>query len=197
MEILLLYIAAYLLGSIPTAVLVSKKFYGLDVRDYGSGNAGATNTIRVLGTKAGVSVLIFDILKAFAAVKLAWLMGDENTTLLKLGLGITAVFGHIFPVFAKFKGGKGIASLLGFLLAVYPLAALLSIGIFVIVFISTRFVSLSSIFGAFSLPFWMIALGIKDRESLIFGILISCLVLISHQKNIERLVRKEESKIKL
>lgn len=197
MEIIPLYILAYLLGSVPTAVWVGKTFYNKDIRNFGSGNAGATNTFRVLGKKAGIPVLLIDILKAYLAVNLATIFFDEPSVLLQLGLGITAVIGHIFPVFAKFKGGKGIASLLGFILAIYPEAGFLSIGIFLIVFIVTHYVSLGSIVAAFSLPIWMVVLGINDRTSLIFGMTITCLVLISHQKNIERLTRKQENKIHL
>jgi glycerol-3-phosphate acyltransferase PlsY len=197
LDIILLYIFAYILGSIPTAVWVGKAFFDTDVRDFGSGNAGATNTFRVLGKKAGIPVLICDILKSFAAVKLSFLIVEEPSIALQLGLGITAVLGHIFPVFAKFKGGKGIASLLGLILAVYPEAAALSILVFAVFFLLTKYVSLGSIMAAFSLPIWMIILGIQDRPSLLFGMAITCIVLISHQKNIERLTRREENKIRL
>ncbi|MBL7713753.1 MAG: glycerol-3-phosphate acyltransferase, partial [Chitinophagaceae bacterium] len=122
---ILLVLFAYLLGSIPSAVWVSKRFYGIDIREHGSGNAGATNTFRVLGKNAGVIVMIADMLKGFIAVKLSILSTytwtSEPFVNLQVILGIAAVLGHIFPVWAGFRGGKGIATLFGMILGIQPL----------------------------------------------------------------------------
>lgn len=191
---------AYTLGSIPTAVWVGKIFYDTDVREYGSGNAGATNTFRVLGKKAGIPVLIIDALKGLAAVKLVDLFAQEPISdaayvNYQLALGIAAVIGHIFPVFAGFRGGKGIATLLGLMLAVHHQGALLALGVFIVVFGLTRFVSLGSMTAALSFPFIIVLVYQATIPSLIiFSMFIAILVLITHQKNIERLFRREESK---
>ncbi len=191
---------AYFLGSIPTAVWVGKIFYDTDVREYGSGNAGATNTFRVLGKKAGIPVLLIDALKGFAAVKLVVFFAEEPITdaafvNYQLALGIAAVIGHIFPVFAGFRGGKGIATLLGLMLAVHHQGALIALGIFIVVFAITRFVSLGSMTAALSFPFIIVLIYQTTVPSLIvFSMFVAILVLITHQKNIERLFRREENR---
>ncbi len=197
-----LLLCAYVLGSIPTAVWIGKYFYKIDVREYGSGNAGATNAFRVLGKKAGIPVLLIDVLKGFAAVCLAYLShytkNSNQLINLQLVLGIASLVGHIFPVFASFRGGKGIATLLGIILAVHPMAALVSIAVFILVLIVSSYVSLSSIVAAVCFPIVVIVLFKTTAPSLIiFSILIAIMVLITHQKNIERLLRREESKAKL
>jgi acyl phosphate:glycerol-3-phosphate acyltransferase len=148
---------AYLMGSIPSAVWIGKIFFGIDIRQHGSGNAGATNTFRVLGKAAGITVLAMDVSKGLIAITLlAWLNPYEAETLaqvnFKLVIGITAVMGHIFPVFAGFKGGKGVATLLGVVTALHWQAALICIGIFLIIFLMTRYVSLGSMVTAISFP---------------------------------------------
>lgn len=194
--------AAYLLGSIPTAVWIGKFFYRIDVREYGSGNAGATNTFRVLGKKAGIPVLLIDVMKGFAAVSLAHCSGYVPHTTqfinLQLVLGIASLIGHIFPIFASFRGGKGIATLLGIILAVHLYAALIAMGIFIVVLLISSYVSLSSITAAVMFPVIVIVIFRETVPSLvIFSILIAIMVLITHQKNIERLLRREESKAKI
>lgn len=195
-------IGAYLLGSIPTAVWIGKYFYRIDVREYGSGNAGATNTFRVLGKKAGIPVLLIDVLKGFAAVNLAYISNysphSNQFINLQLVLGIASLIGHIFPIFASFRGGKGIATLLGIILAVHLFAALSAIGIFIIVLLISSYVSLSSIIAAVLFPLIVIGIFKETVPSLIiFSILIAIMVLITHQKNIERLLRREESKSRI
>lgn len=198
-------IIAYLLGSVASAVWIGQIFYGTDVREYGSGNAGATNAFRVLGKKAGIAVLLLDSLKGWLAVNIAHLLnltgiehyipGTGQFVDLQLTLGIAALLGHIFPVYVGFRGGKGIATLLGIILAVHPTAALISIGVFVIVLLTTRFVSLGSMIAALAFPVVIILIYETTVPSLIiFSLSIAILVLITHQKNIERLIRKEESK---
>lgn len=193
---------AYLIGSIPTAVWIGKVFYGIDVREYGSGNAGATNTFRVLGKKAGIPVLLIDVFKGWISVNMAYLTdyrpGSEQFVNFQLVMGIAALLGHIFPVYAGFRGGKGIATLLGIVLAVHPPAALISISIFILVLLISRYVSLGSMIAALSFPVLIIVVFKSVIPSLvIFSLVIAVLVLITHQKNIERLLRREESKTKL
>ncbi|MFT6441383.1 MAG: glycerol-3-phosphate acyltransferase PlsY [Salibacteraceae bacterium] len=198
-EILGLLIA-YLLGSIPTAVWVGRIFYGKDVREFGSGNAGATNTFRVLGKKAGIPVLLFDILKGSIAVYLAcyfvdYQEGTSDFVNYQLVLGIGVLIGHIFPVYVGFRGGKGIATLLGIMIAIHPQAAFSCIGIFLAVFLLTKYVSLGSMISAICFPLLIILVFKSEIPSLvIFSIFIAIMVLITHQKNIERLLRKNESK---
>lgn len=194
---------AYLLGSIPTAVWVGRIFYGLDIREHGSGNAGATNTFRVMGAKAGIPVLLFDIFKGWAAVKLIYLTnyyipGTGSFVNFELLLGISALLGHIFPIYVGFKGGKGVATLLGLVLAIHPYSALVAIAIFLLSLIITKYVSLSSMITGFSYPILVIIVFKTTTISLcIFSLVIAILLLFTHQKNIERLLKREESKANL
>jgi acyl phosphate:glycerol-3-phosphate acyltransferase len=200
---ILLVVLAYMIGSIPTSVWVSRGFFGVDIRDYGSGNAGATNTYRVLGQKWGTFVMVIDILKGSAAALLYLFiphyLGDENEfqrTNFQIGLGLTAVLGHIFPLWAGFKGGKGVATLFGMVLAIQPLVAVGCVGVFLLVLYLTRYVSLSSILASLALPFFIILI-FREQESLyrIFGIAVALLVIFTHQKNINRLLHGSESKV--
>ncbi|HEY9561758.1 MAG TPA: glycerol-3-phosphate 1-O-acyltransferase PlsY [Anseongella sp.] len=191
---------AYLTGSIPTAVWLGKIFYGIDIREFGSGNAGATNTFRVLGKKAGIPVMLIDILKGFAATNLAFLFSINNPGTIpfinfQLALGIAAVMGHIFPVYAGFRGGKGIATLFGMILAIQSEAALYCVLVFVVMLLLTKYVSLSSMMASFTYPI-VIIFVIKEpvRSVVLFGICVCVLVLITHQKNIERLLKRKEGK---
>ncbi len=204
-ENILFLLLAYLIGAFPSAVWLGRTFYNTDVREYGSGNAGATNTFRTLGAKAGVPVLLMDILKGWLAVNLVYfvtdnqLLSDEKFFELKLVFGIAAVIGHLFPVYTGFRGGKGIATMLGFMLGIYWQAALLSALVFVITFLISKYVSLSSIIASLAFPFIVIViLGINNANTslIIFSIFVPILSLITHQKNIERLIRREENKAK-
>lgn len=199
-------LAAYLFGSVPSAVWIGQAFYGIDVREYGSGNAGATNTFRVLGTKAGITVMVLDILKGFTATNLAYFIGLSITgphnsiqfVNYQLALGITAVMGHLFPVFAGFRGGKGIATLFGMVLAVHFQASVVCVSVFLIVLMLTRYVSLSSIAAGFSFPLSIIFIFHSPLRSIVlYGMCICVLILITHQKNIERLLKGKESKINM
>ena len=201
MKELLLILLAYLIGSIPTALLISKRFFGIDIRDYGSGNMGATNTFRVLGSRYGTMVMAFDILKGMGAVALYnfipyYLHNDLDRTNFMLGLGLAAVVGHIFPIFAGFKGGKGVATLLGMVLAVQPIIAISCIGVFVLVLYLTRYVSLSSILAAVALPICVLWIW-NEHEVLyrVFALLVAILVVFTHQKNIGRILRGVESRM--
>ena len=206
-ELILFLLLAYLTGAFPSAVWVGKTFYKKDVREYGRGNAGATNTFRVLGKNAGVPVLIMDILKGWLAVNYVFFLSThyilvEVPALLfetQLAFGIAAVIGHLFPVYTGFRGGKGIATLLGLLIGLSPIAALVSIIMFVIVFIISKYVSLGSIIASIAFPLVVFfILNEKDVNSSleIFSFFVPILTLITHQKNIERLVRGEENKVK-
>lgn len=199
-------LAAYLFGSVPSAVWIGQAFYGIDVREYGSGNAGATNTFRVLGTKAGITVMVLDILKGFTATNLAYFIGLSITgphnsiqfVNYQLALGITAVMGHLFPVFAGFRGGKGIATLFGMVLAVHFQASVVCVSVFLVVLMLTRYVSLSSIAAGFSFPLSIIFIFHSPLRSIVlYGMCICVLILITHQKNIERLLKGKESKINM
>ncbi len=201
MKELILIIIAYLLGSIPTALIISKKYFGIDIRDYGSGNMGATNTFRVLGSKYGTIVMVIDILKGIAAVALFnflphYLSNELERTNFMIGLGLAAVIGHVFPIFANFKGGKGVATLFGMILAVQPVVAISCVGVFLLVLYLTRYVSLSSILGALMLPVSVLWIW-NEHEIMyrIFALLVAFMVLITHQKNIGRILKGVESRI--
>lgn len=201
-EFILVILLAYLFGSIPTAVLVSKSYHGIDVREHGSKNAGATNVFRVLGKRSGTLVLIIDILKGFTAANLILLFPGINTLddiyLSKILLGIAAVIGHLYPVFAGFRGGKGIATLLGMVIALNPVLALSVVAVFLIVQMITHMVSAGSICAAasFSIFAWSIY-GYKEPSLLIFGLVATLLVLFTHRGNIIRILNGTEKKIYL
>ncbi|MEO6721475.1 MAG: glycerol-3-phosphate 1-O-acyltransferase PlsY [Ferruginibacter sp.] len=201
MKELLLIVLAYFIGSIPTALIVSKTFFHIDIRDYGSGNMGATNTFRVLGSKYGTVVMIFDILKGIAAVALynflpGYLSDEWARTNLMVGLGLAAVLGHIFPVFAQFRGGKGVATLFGMILTVQPVIAVSCVGVFLLVLYLTRYVSLSSILAGIALPICVLWIWNDDVVLYrIFAILVAALILLTHQKNIVKILRGSESRV--
>ena len=202
MDILLYFllpVTAYLLGSIPTSIWIGKGFYGIDVRQHSSGNAGATNTIRVLGWKAGIPVFFVDSLKGFAAANLVVFAHIESGTNLhvniQLLLGFCALIGHVFPIFADFKGGKGVATLLGVVIALSPIPAALTFGVFLIILFIFKYVSLGSIIAGCAFPIIIFSLFPESPISLKIASIIMSLVLIStHRKNIKRLLRGEESK---
>src|ERR1700760_1256513 len=198
---ILLILSAYLIGSIPTAVWISRSFFGIDIREYGSGNAGATNTFRVLGSKWGSIVMSADVLKGVLATSLYifipyYLQNEGDRTNFMVGLGLAAVVGHIFPIWAEFRGGKGVATLFGMIIAIQPLAAVCCIAVFLLVLYLTRFVSLSSILA--SVAFAVFILYIFDAKETLyrgFAIAVALMVLLTHQKNITRLLRGNENKV--
>ena len=201
MNELLLIVLAYLIGSIPSSVWVSQYFFKIDIRDYGSGNPGATNTYRVLGPKWGTIVMLTDMLKGIAAVKLALLLpayadNEINLQNLQTGLGLAAVVGHIFPIWADFRGGKGVATLFGLVLGISPWTALSCVGVFMLVLYLTRFVSLSSILASVAFPvFILVIFNVENPAYRVFAIAVALMVLLTHQKNIGRLIRGDESKV--
>jgi acyl phosphate:glycerol-3-phosphate acyltransferase len=201
MNELLLIVLAYLIGSIPTSVWVSHYFFGIDIREYGSGNAGATNTYRVLGPKWGTIVMVTDMVKGMIAVKLALLLPDYADSdirfiNLQIVLGLAAVIGHIFPIWADFRGGKGVATLFGLVLGISPLTALCCSGVFLAVLFLTRFVSLSSILASIAFPiFILIIFNVDNHIYRVFAIAVALMVVLTHQKNIGRILKGSESKV--
>ncbi|MEN9885246.1 MAG: hypothetical protein RLZZ420_2463 [Bacteroidota bacterium] len=196
-----LIILAYLLGSIPTSLIISRTQFNIDIRDYGSGNAGATNTFRVLGSRWGSIVMFLDVLKGILAVKLALLLpfyidNEFARTNFQIGLGLAAVLGHIFPIWADFRGGKGVATLFGLIIAISPFTALGCVGVFLLVLFLTRFVSLSSILASMAFPvFILVIFNVENDAYRIFAIAVALLVVLTHQKNIGRLLSGSENKV--
>ncbi len=203
MNEMMLVVLAYLLGSIPTSIWVSKAVFGIDIRQYGSGNPGATNTFRVLGSKWGAFVMISDISKGVIATSLYilipfYLQNELARTNFMIVLGMAAVLGHIFPIWADFKGGKGVATILGMALAIQPIVALICIIVFLITLFTTRFVSLSSMLA--SVVFMVLILFIfneKETSYRVFAIIVAFMVVVTHQKNIRRLLNGKENKAPL
>lgn len=210
MNVLLIIIGAlmaYLIGSIPTAVWYARKFHHIEIREHGSGNAGATNTFRVLGAKSGIIVLIIDILKGWFATKVAnlpfWLgaIHENDIMLYKLIFGLIAVIGHVFPIYERFKGGKGVATLLGMVIALQFNIALACLGIFLVVFFLSKYVSLGSLLAALSYPILLLTKVVPPKANpqlmIGFGVVMCLTVVLTHRKNVKRLLKGEESKIYL
>jgi acyl phosphate:glycerol-3-phosphate acyltransferase len=193
-------ILAYLLGSIPTSVWVGKIFHGIDVREHGSGNAGATNVIRVLGWKTGIPVLIVDVAKGWLAAYLPVLMklsepGSGDMTTLQIVAGLAAIIGHVFPVFAGFRGGKGVGSTFGVLLSIHPLLTLSCAGVFLAVLLITGYVSVSSMSAGVAFPVLLFTvLQTPSTVFKIFSVFVAVALILTHRKNIQRLIKGEESK---
>jgi glycerol-3-phosphate acyltransferase PlsY len=189
---------AYLLGSIPFGYILVRIFRKEDIRTTGSGNIGATNVARSGAKGLGILTLLLDLLKGFAAVKLAEHLAPGTPGFpsdLAVAAGVAAVVGHIFPVWLSFKGGKGVATALGVFLALAPLAALCAVGVFIVVFAITRYVSLASILAAVMMPPFCL-LWMPDRSPVFVGgvIFISLLVIAKHHANIARLMQGKESR---
>ncbi len=194
-------IAGYLLGSIPTAVWVGQWFYGIDVRTRGSGNAGATNTIRVLGVKAGIPVIIVDVLKGYLAVAFCNTLAsagglNDVPHSLEILAAAAAVIGHTLPVFAGLRGGKGVATLLGAGIGLFPVASWLAVLVFVLFLLATRYVSLSSMIAGFSFTFMVLLFFPPPHWAhYILAVGVSVFLPITHRKNIRRLIEGTESKV--
>jgi acyl phosphate:glycerol-3-phosphate acyltransferase len=190
-------IFAYLLGSIPSAVWYGKIFHGVDIRQHGSGNAGATNSLRIFGKKAGIIVLIFDSLKGFLAVYLTKHFLKTDNELLPLLIGVLVVLGHIYPVFAQFRGGKGVATAIGVIVAVLPMAALGCIVVFFLTVLLTKYVSLGSLLGALAFPV-QVSLkrwnDVSDPYYIGLAWLFFFVLAYTHRENIQRLIKGSESK---
>jgi glycerol-3-phosphate acyltransferase PlsY len=212
MEILLIILVSYLIGSIPSALIISKVFYGFDIRQKGSGNMGSTNTFRVLGWKAGTIVQLLDILKGVAAVVVAVMIfngvlpfpnatGFEDITVVKTIAGVAAVMGHVWTAFAGFRGGKGINTALGMLIGIAPVELAVAVGIFLLVVFASGYISLGSILAAVSLPTTMVVrynifhVEIEGYHTLIFFCIgLAVLIIYTHRANIRRLAEGRENR---
>jgi len=200
-ETILGFLLAYLLGSIPSAVWFGKLIHGIDVREHGSGNAGTANTIRVLGWKTGIPVLLIDLAKGWTASMLPVFLhlAEPQSALLtniQIFTGLTAILGHIFPIFAGFRGGKGVATVFGVLLAIQPLLTLCCLGVFLTVFLITGIVSVSSMSAGIAFPILLFLFF--DTPSLIFkvfSVVVAIALLVTHRKNIRRLMKGEEKRL--
>ena len=200
MKTFILIVIAYILGSIPNALWIGKVFKGIDVREHGSKNTGSTNAARVLGAKLGILTLILDISKGAIPVALSFFMKAyllENMTgissLDPIMVGIFAIIGHSFSLFMKFKGGKAVATTVGVFTVLVPKALLLAAVVFFVIFAVTRYVSVSSITAAISLPIF-IFFFYWDVPYTIFGGIIAILIIVKHKSNIQRLLNGTESK---
>ena len=198
-----LLVASYLLGGIPTSYIFGKIFKHIDIRNFGSGNVGATNALRVLGVKMGVTTLILDIGKGFVAVYLSKLMMQKyeigNMELILIFVGMAAITGHIFSIYLGFKGGKGVATSAGVFLALIPMAFGIAFAIFFIVVALSKYVSLGSILAAVTLVAGELIINFKNGFSqkgyLVFTIIIALFIIIKHKSNIKRLMAGNENKI--
>ena len=202
-------VIAYLLGSIPSAVWIGKKYYGVDIREHGSKNAGTTNMLRVLGRRAAIPVFVLDFFKGFAAVSLFSIMryDPDITSAWLINLKILGVFaavlGHIFPIFANFKGGKGVATLVGAVTGIYPQIILLCFGVWALVVMISHYVSLASMSAGCCFPLFVIIYSSTEWSRyndisftfILFAFAVAGLLIWSHRKNIERLKAGTESKI--
>lgn len=206
-EVVLISIVAYVLGSISSAIILCKLIYNKDIRMEGSRNPGANNVRRVFGWKAGVTVFLFDFFKGWAAIKLIEFtsvpIGSELYSQIEIILTLCAFLGHVFPIFFNFKGGKGVAVLAGAMYAIHPYAALMSIGVFLLMLLITRYISLSVLITAISYPLFMNILFGKILEEdmtttiRIFSILVAILLPMTHLSNIGRLLTGKEERFKL
>lgn len=207
--IVTLLLIAYLLGSVPSAVWIGKRYYGIDIREHGSKNAGTTNMLRILGRRAALPVFAIDFIKGFVAVSVMSIMQyDDNISPwwlinLKIIAVFVAVLGHIFPVFANFKGGKGVATLVGAITGIQPNIALFCFGVWLLVFMISHYVSLASIIAGFCFPVFVSIFsgsiykryGDTSVSFIIFSIVVALMLVWTHRKNIERLLAGTESKV--
>ena len=192
-------LTAYLIGSIPFGLLVSKKVTGLDIREHGSGNIGATNVFRVAGKPWGILVFLLDAAKGFFAVRFPDAFLDTpGSTSFALVLGIAALLGHSFPVWLSFRGGKGVAASLGIFLAIAFWPALITFGLWIAVFAATRIISISSLAAALMFPL-VILLTCREQEGfawlLAASFLLTGFMFFTHRANIRRLLNHEEKKL--
>ena len=206
--VLLLLMVAYLLGSIPSAVWIGRHYFGIDIREHGSKNAGATNMLRVLGLRAALPVFVIDFLKGFIAVTLMALLRFDAALSpmwiinLKIIAVVPVVLGHIFPIFASFRGGKGVSTLIGAITGIQPHLALMCFAVWVVIFIFTHYVSLASIAAGCAFPVFVsifsvinyLRHGDTSIAFILFSIAVAVLLIWTHRANIARLRKGEENK---
>lgn len=213
LSILVVVLLSYLIGAIPTSLWIGKYYFKIDIREHGSGNAGATNTFRILGWKAGTIVLLFDFGKGLLCTtvisQLAWSIGDgpavlysnwEPEAMILIFAGVAAVVGHMFPVYSKFIGGKGAATACGMLYGIEPISISISLAIFLIVMFSTRYVSMGSIISSIVYPFSQLILryGFNwdiDGSIILFSSALALGIVIKHKGNIKRLFEGTENRV--
>lgn len=205
LSLILIILLSYLAGSIPTSIIVSKLFFGFDIRERGSGNAGGTNAFRIMGWKVGLAVMIFDLGKGVLA---AYLISQLRVDLLtwpmvyvQIIAGSAAVIGHIWTIFAGFRGGKGVGTAAGMLLVLYPISFIICLLIFFTVLLITRYVSVSSMSAAMALPIVLLLLNSVFHRPLsspllVLAITMAILIVFTHRSNIQRLIRGNENRIK-
>lgn len=214
LALIVVIVISYLIGAIPSALWTGKLFFKVDIRDYGSGNAGATNTFRILGWKAGVGVLLFDFGKGLLCTtlvsRLAWTIGSgpaqiypgwDVEPMLLIICGVAAVIGHMFPVYANFSGGKGAATACGMLYGIEPISISISLAVFLILMFSTRYVSVGSISGAIVYPITQFILRYGfgwdiDGSILLFSSALAIGIVIKHKGNIKRLLNGTENRVR-
>lgn len=211
LTLLVIALLSYLVGSIPASVWIGKGLYGIDVREHGSGNAGATNAFRVLGWKAGVLATVVDMGKGFvAAGVIAQLRIDpvpvvtplwEVGTFVGVFAAIVAILGHMFPIWARFQGGKGVNTAAGALFALAPISMAITLGVFLLALVTTRYVSLSSILASIAFPTTVAirkyVLGADlDGSLLVISILMALSIIVAHHANIGRLLQGQENRVK-
>ena len=194
-------IAAYIIGSIPTSYIAGKLFKGIDIREHGSGNVGATNAVRVLGVKIGIPVMLVDILKGAVPVIIAnrTMTGVDHSSEWLLLVGVATIVGHIFTLFLKFKGGKGVATSAGVFGALTPISLGCALAVFIILVAVSKYVSLGSIFAALTLAISQIVLYLTGKDTGLYLLILTCLIafliIIKHKKNIGRLLKGNENKL--
>ena len=192
-----LILVAYILGSIPTSYILGKKIKGIDIRNFGSGNVGATNALRVLGTKFGILALILDMAKGAIPVFIGKYFGFSDIWLIAIAL--TAILGHIFTIFLKFKGGKGVATSAGVFIALTPAPIAIALLVFIIIVWITKYVSLGSILAAITLFTVELIVnvrnGFQEKEILALITVVALFIIIKHKSNIQRLIAGNENKI--
>ncbi|MEX0845129.1 MAG: glycerol-3-phosphate 1-O-acyltransferase PlsY [Balneolaceae bacterium] len=213
-SLFIVLLVSYLLGSIPSSLWVGKIFHSVDIREHGSGNAGTTNTFRVLGWKSGTSVFILDFMKGFVASfwvsMYAFEIGNgpiappgwEADAFLMITCGLMAVSGHMFPIFARFKGGKGAATACGMLFGIEPISISISFGLFIIITLTTRYVSLASITSSFIYPISLLIMRYGfgyyvDGSIIIFATIIAAGIIYKHKSNIRRLMDGKENRVNI
>ena len=196
-------VLSYLIGSFPTSIIVSKYLKGIDIRDFGSGNPGGTNVWRTLGWKAGISVMLLDVAKGWVAAYYIAQFGYENGLIshliVQILAGISSILGHVYPIFSKFKGGKGVGTAAGMLIAIYPLALLFCFSVFLLVAFSTKYVSLASMLAAITLPISLYLIEIYTEQptspiQFYFAVLVALFIVFTHRSNIGRLLKGEENR---
>lgn len=206
MNLIFMIMIAYLVGSIPSAIIYGKILRGIDIREHGSGNAGATNVFRVMGWKSGLIVLLIDITKGLIATLLIYKIAINSVpfepVLTQIIAGLSAVFGHIWTIFAGFKGGKGVGTGAGMIIGIIPEAVLVGLAIFIITVGLTRFVSLGSLLASITIPFYLFFKkiffqGSVSKTIMLFALFIPILIIYTHRSNIVRLLNGTENKIKL